>query len=123
MNFDAFKLVPVLMCIANCLSVDSAFAQDATTCVTIASKDHKPQCGGQNDMKMVFGNGCFKPIEVKFCLQRMNGTANCGLHTIRPGKETSTWGCNVTGKYWYAARVEGSNMNFLNESEINWNIR
>jgi hypothetical protein len=81
-------------------------------------------CGSdKNSVKLYYSNGCSKQVDFKICLQRQDGTANCGITTLNPGNSSSSWGCGVTGRYWWQGRVSGSGEKFANESEINWNLR
>ncbi|MEI6738516.1 MAG: hypothetical protein WCL29_08570 [Pseudomonadota bacterium] len=100
-----------------------SFSKDATECVKIQKKLHGTECSNTKSVKILYANDCTVPIEIKFCVQRLNGTPACGNSENDPDIVSNKWVCEGTGKYWYQARTKGSSMKFVTDTDIDWNAR
>jgi len=115
-------LVIVAILILMLPTLDAA-AQDATSCVAIPNREHGTRCGNRNSQVAYFQNGCTRPIEVKYCLQRSTGKSDCGTTTLQAGEAKSGYVCDGTGKYWFQARIPNTDVRFVPDTVIPWDRR
>lgn len=91
----------------------SGLAQDATDCVDVYESRMGTNCGSANSLSIKYKNSCNQTIDMKVCLQRTNGSWDCGMYSrANPGQGSSYFICNSTGRYQWAGRETGSNLRF-----------
>lgn len=84
----------------------TASAGNADQCVQVTSFTRGQNCGSSTSASMTLRNNCNVSIDAEFCLERTNGTLECGRYTdMRPGQTTSYFTCNGTGRYSVSATV------------------
>lgn len=99
-------------------SSDSPLVEEVNSCVQQIKTERQTVCNDPNGLIVQFENGCNRTITVKSCVQKMNGTADCGQFTLEPAKSTRYSVCHTTGKLWYQARPSGSSMRFVPDNEV-----
>jgi hypothetical protein len=78
-------------------------------CVAIYDQKRGDNCNSSSSFSIRIRNVCAEPIDARFCIERTNGTWDCGMHTnLRPGERTSYYTCNSTFYVWRWARQAGT---------------
>jgi len=71
-----------------------------TDCVSVYDVKRGNNCGSRTSLEMKIKNRCTQNIDMKFCIQRENGTWDCGMWTnTAPNESTSTYTCKSNGIY------------------------
>jgi hypothetical protein len=97
------------------LTINQAIAQSGSIewddCVQVYNVRRGESCGTNQSLDMKVRNRCLETIDAKFCIERLNGSWDCGMQLDMPsGAETSTFTCKSTGRVWTWARKAGSHV-------------
>jgi hypothetical protein len=98
-----FSQVIALGLLGIVLAGGPARADDYTACVDVrATRDQV--CGSNDGVSIDVRNGCQNPVQTSFCMQRENGTWDCGMDfDLPPGGHTTSYTCHGTGEVRHVA--------------------
>ncbi len=75
---------------------------DLSYCIEVLEAIHGElsTCTGTSGLRVRSRNNCDATIMIKTCLERTDGSWDCGLETsVSPGETNSYWTCRSTGRY------------------------
>lgn len=102
------KILMVIMAVISlCFSIN-IFAKNMDDCVSI-NKTWGDKCGSEKSVQVKVKNQCSENVYVKMCVERENGTWECGSDPrLEPGEtNTGFYTCKATGNYKYATCTGG----------------
>jgi hypothetical protein len=118
-SFKQFAVALVMI-----LSGGVALAADSPDdCFTVTEVLRGTSCGNPGSVQLKCENTCAGPMDVKACVERVNGTWSCGVSfNVKPGEAAckGSWICEGTGKYRVYGRSANSRAPF---PEDNVNLR
>ena len=93
--------------ISLCFTIN-VFAKNTDDCVSI-DKIWGEKCGSEKSLQVKVKNQCSENVYVKMCIERENGTWECGSDPkLYPGEtNTGFYTCKATGEYKYATCTDG----------------
>jgi hypothetical protein len=78
-------------------SATTTWSNQFNSCLTVATTPNQP-CG-QGSLTVRYDNNCNNTFEIFVCLQRTDGTWDCGRQTLGAGRDDYYWTCSATGTY------------------------
>jgi hypothetical protein len=116
---NAMKHICVIFfLLAGLINQGSTFAQEATFCVSIYDQERGSQCNSSSSYFVRIKNTCDQSIDMKYCLEKRDGSWACGEWIADPGDSTSYHVCDGTGRTKYWGRIKGSDIRFPRPPEF-----
>lgn len=98
-------------------------ADSPDDCFRVTEVLRGTSCGNPGSVQLKCENTCAGPMDMKACVERVNGTWNCGVtFNVKPGEAAckGSWICEGTGNYRVYGRSPDSSAVFPEE---NGNLR
>jgi hypothetical protein len=92
---------------------DDAFV-DQGHCFSVVFEEWGQTCGDKS-LQVKWRNNCQETLDLRYCMERIDGTWSCGLEFDIQSGETSSegaWICEATGKVEWRGRSSDSTVSF-----------
>lgn len=112
-------LAVVVLFVSGFFGPQTAAAQcDVYRCVRVLTKYNKT-CGNPTDCEATWQNICGEKLDLKNCIQKMDGKWDCGIKfDVPPNGKSVYWTCNSSGKTYVWCRPSGSQIPFPTQQQI-----
>lgn len=73
---------------------------DRTSCIEVVSALAGTRCDDPTSLSVTSRNNCSESIMIQTCIERSNGSWDCGLDSsVPPGGNMSYWSCDTSNRY------------------------